>query len=324
MKTGTSNPRAPQWEAFIHALVDWSWTRPGPVLMLTTPATERLRSPAGLAEVTGVDGDFGWLVPLKMIYGWDEWKSKWHLKLAKERKKKVLYKPQTSCWQIPRDLQGVCVTWLYFPSCLLDFVELLTNTASCNGLFYFFLPKKLNLFSRSLSFPSLLRMVTPPPSAELGEMGGMVMARLSARGPPGESPAPDGTDPIMERIQELISDWSVKKTELQQTLLDISFLILFLQSKSMSHLILCLEQVLFSIPQPEYCWQVSQTRSTDSPPSFMMAYHFLPELEDVFPLLVVVSHLTHGLSEADGHLSVVWNAIACAFSIFIEAKASFS
>lgn len=94
------------------------------------------------------------------------------------------------------------MTWLYFPSSLLDLVEIL---ASCSGLFYFFLPKKLNLFSRSLSFPSLLRMVTPPPSAELGEMGGMVMARLSARGPPGESPGPDGTEPRMDRIQEPIS-----------------------------------------------------------------------------------------------------------------------
>lgn len=72
-------------------------------------------------------------------------------------------------------------------------------------VFYFFLPKKLNLFSRSFSFPSLLRMVTPPASPELGEMGGIVMARLSARGPPGESPAVVGMEPRMERIQELIS-----------------------------------------------------------------------------------------------------------------------
>lgn len=72
-------------------------------------------------------------------------------------------------------------------------------------VFYFFLPKKLNLFSRSFSFPSLLRMVTPPASPELGEMGGMVMARLSARGPPGDSPDPVGMEPMMERIQELIS-----------------------------------------------------------------------------------------------------------------------
>ncbi len=48
-------------------------------------------------------------------------------------------------------------------------------------------------------------MVTPPTSPELGEMGGMVMARLSARGPPGESADPAGMDPRMERIQELIS-----------------------------------------------------------------------------------------------------------------------
>lgn len=72
-------------------------------------------------------------------------------------------------------------------------------------VFYFFLPKKLNLFSRSFSFPSLLRMVTPPASPELGEMGGIVMARLSARGPPGDSPDPVGMEPMMERIQELIS-----------------------------------------------------------------------------------------------------------------------
>lgn len=72
-------------------------------------------------------------------------------------------------------------------------------------VFYFFLPKKLNLFSRSFSFPSLLRMVTPPASPELGEMGGIVMARLSARGPPGESSDAVGMEPRMERIQELIS-----------------------------------------------------------------------------------------------------------------------
>lgn len=60
---------------------------------------------------------------------------------------------------------------------------------------YFFLPKKLNLFSRSFSFPSLLRMVTPSP--ELGEMGGIVMARLS-RGAPGESPDADGMEPVMD------------------------------------------------------------------------------------------------------------------------------
>lgn len=147
------------------------------------------------------------------MYEWGEWKHKWHLKVVEE-KKKVLCKPQTSCWQIPWGLQDVCLTWLDFPSCLLDVIEILANVASCNGLFYFFLPKKLNLFSRSLSFPSLLRMVTPPPSAELGEMGGMVMARLSALGPPGESPGPDGTEPRMERIQALISAWGVKKVRL--------------------------------------------------------------------------------------------------------------
>lgn len=72
-------------------------------------------------------------------------------------------------------------------------------------MFYFFLPKKLNLFSRSFSFPSLLRMVTPPASPELGEMGGIVMARLRGRGAPGESPDPFGMELRMDWIQELIS-----------------------------------------------------------------------------------------------------------------------
>lgn len=48
-------------------------------------------------------------------------------------------------------------------------------------------------------------MVTPPASPEPGEMGGIVMARLSARGPPGESPGPAGMAQRMERIQEPIS-----------------------------------------------------------------------------------------------------------------------
>lgn len=48
-------------------------------------------------------------------------------------------------------------------------------------LLYFFLPKKLKRFSRSFSLPSLLRMVTPPASPELGEIGGMVIARLRPR-----------------------------------------------------------------------------------------------------------------------------------------------
>lgn len=50
-------------------------------------------------------------------------------------------------------------------------------------------------------------MVTLPASPELGEMGGIVMARLRARGPPGESCDPVGMEPRMERIQELISDF---------------------------------------------------------------------------------------------------------------------
>lgn len=76
--------------------------------------------------------------------------------------------------------------------------------------FYFFLPKKLNLFSRSFSLPSLARMVTAPASPEPGEMGGMVMARLRPRGPPGDSPEPDGMEARMEVIQEVISAWTHK------------------------------------------------------------------------------------------------------------------
>lgn len=49
---------------------------------------------------------------------------------------------------------------------------------------YFFLPKKLKRFSLSFSLPSLLRMVTPPPSPSLGDIGGIVMARV--RGGAGE------------------------------------------------------------------------------------------------------------------------------------------
>lgn len=82
-----------------------------------------------------------------------------------------------------------------FHFCLFQFVGILRNIIFLDvvvlQMFYFFFPKKLNLFSRSLSLPSLLRMVTPAASAELGEMGGIVMARLRALGPPGErSPDP--------------------------------------------------------------------------------------------------------------------------------------
>lgn len=82
-----------------------------------------------------------------------------------------------------------------FPFCPFQFGGISTNIIFLDVVilqtFYFFLPKKLNLFSRSFSLPSLLRMVTPAASAELGEMGGIVMARLRALGPPGErSPDP--------------------------------------------------------------------------------------------------------------------------------------
>lgn len=43
--------------------------------------------PCWLAEVTWTDEDLQWLVPLKMMYEWGEWKHKLHLKLEEERKK---------------------------------------------------------------------------------------------------------------------------------------------------------------------------------------------------------------------------------------------
>lgn len=94
----------------------------------------------------------------------------------------------------------------------------------------------------------------------------------------------------------------------------------------MAHLILCLEQVLFSIPQPVDIQNIQTVDPSTSSGQFnRTACHFYsPELEDVFPLLIVMSHLTHRLSKADGHLSVVWDAIACTFSIFVEAETSFS
>lgn len=44
----------------------------------------------------------------------------------------------------------------------------------------------------------------------------------------------------------------------------------------------------------------------------------------MFPLLIVIGYLTHSLSEADGYLSVVWNAVASALAVFIETKTSSS
>lgn len=87
--------------------------------------------------------------------------------------------------------QCVCMTCVYLSVYLPQSAEVCDLGCFHLQMFYFFLPKKLNLFSRSFSLPSLLRMVTVSP--ELGEMGGMVMARLS-RGAPGESPDPDGME----------------------------------------------------------------------------------------------------------------------------------
>lgn len=129
----------------------------------------------------------------------------------KEKKGSSLWATFSSRWQIPWGLcweRCVCLT---FPFDLLQLAEILINVVSNLQVFYFFLPKKLNLFSRSFSFPSLLRMVTPPASPELGEMGGIVMARLRAQGPPGESDDPVGMELRMDWIQELISNFRQKK-----------------------------------------------------------------------------------------------------------------
>lgn len=75
---------------------------------------------------------------------------------------------------------------------------------------YFFLPKKLKRFSPPLSLPSLLRMVTPPASPELGDIGGMVIARLRPRVPPGER-SPGNRDDWIDRIHKLISAWGRKQ-----------------------------------------------------------------------------------------------------------------
>ncbi len=117
---------------------------------------------------------------------------------------------------------------------------------------YFFLPKKLKRFSRSLSLPSLLRMVTPPASPELGDIGGMVIARLRPRVPPGERSVDDRDDWIA-LIHELISAWWREWLRHNMTIT----LLLKLNIRewprnilSKTYLILCLEQELFSIPKP--------------------------------------------------------------------------
>lgn len=127
-------------------------------------------------------------------------------KVNKTCERKVEEEEKGSLWHNCRNpseavLRAVCSDDL--PFYLTQFVELFTPT-DFHQVFYFFLPKKLNLFSRSFSFPSLLRMVTTSP--ELGEMGGIVMARLRGRGPRGESADPvAGMELRMDWIQELIS-----------------------------------------------------------------------------------------------------------------------
>lgn len=44
----------------------------------------------------------------------------------------------------------------------------------------------------------------------------------------------------------------------------------------------------------------------------------------MFPLLIVMSYFTHSISQADGHLSVVWDAIAGTLTVFVETETSFS
>lgn len=117
---------------------------------------------------------------------------------------------------------------------------------------YFFLPKKLKRFSRSLSLPSLLRMVTPPVSPELGDIGGMVIARLRPRVPPGERSVDDKDDWIVW-IHELISAWRREWLRHNMTITLLRKLNIREGPRnilSKTYLILCLEQELFSIPKP--------------------------------------------------------------------------
>lgn len=51
---------------------------------------------------------------------------------------------------------------------------------------------------------------------------------------------------------------------------------------------------------------------------------FSPELEYKFSLLIVVCYLADCLSQADGYLSVVWNATTGALAVFVETQTSFS
>lgn len=91
----------------------------------------------------------------------------------------------------------------------------------------------------------------------------------------------------------------------------------------MSHLILCLEQVLFSIPEPADIVDNPVRLKPGSSTSSRLEI-CVPELEDVFPLLIVMSHLARSLGKADGHLAVVRDAIARTLPVFIEAQTSFS
>ncbi len=140
---------------------------------------------------------------------------------------------------------------------VISFVWVLTNFhlylgSLLRSVDYFFLPKKLKRFSRSLSLPSLLRMVTPPALPELGDIGGMVIARLRPRVPLGER-SEDNKDDWIVRIHELISAW---RREWIHHNMNITLLLKLNIREwprnilSKTYLILCLEQVLFSIPKP--------------------------------------------------------------------------
>lgn len=96
-----------------------------------------------------------------------------------------------------------------------------------------------------------------------------------------------------------------------------------------SHLILRLEQKLFSVAEPADGTQ--QGQKTGLAPQLLLPLRLPrplfqlhpPEFEDVFPLLVVAGDLAGGLAQADGHLAVIRDAAAGALAVLVEAQAAF-
>lgn len=130
--------------------------------MPTTCATERLIGSAGQLKLP----EFGWGLSLFCaakcdVYGLGEQKKQVMDKNGKresERKRSSLSVTNRSCQQIPWGLhweQYACVTSLYFPSCQLEFVEILNFGASSIDFtsVLFFLAKEAEPLFTILLFP---------------------------------------------------------------------------------------------------------------------------------------------------------------------------